>query len=179
MKQILALSVAVFLGTLAFLQLFNPAPAPVADAAAAPKAENAPPQQAAAATTVAPPPSGRKVSIQRSPDSHFRTQVQINGAYIDMLVDSGATSVVLTRADAERAGIMVGGSSDFTAEAQTANGAVRLKPVRLERVEIGGIERRDVQAAILDQQDGTSLLGQSFLSKIDHVSIKGDTMTLE
>ncbi len=173
MKQIIAFAVAVFLGTLIFLRMWDTtaAPPPVAV-----QNVEAAPSNAEAGEPAASP---FKVTIPRSQDSHFRTRVNVNGAEIDMLVDSGATAVVLTRADAERAGIMVGGESDFTGTARTANGDVRLKPVTLSRVSIGGIERRDVQAAVLDQQDGTSLLGQSFLSKVDHVTIGGDVMTLQ
>lgn len=175
MKQILIFSGLVFVGTLAFLQMGGP--------------EVAGPEIQSSAVASTPEPtessaeqplqSAHKVTIQRGSDSHFRTTVEINGTPIQMLVDSGATSIALTRKDAERIGIFTGGDSDFSASAQTAGGTIRIKPVRLERVAVGGLERRDIDAAVMDMGDGMSLLGQSYLSKIGSVSIKDDVMTLE
>lgn len=175
MKQILIFSGLVFVGTLAFLQTGATETAGVEAQATALEAKAKPTEE----VPEQPPESAHKVTIQRGSDSHFRTTVQINGTPIEMMVDSGATSIALTRKDAEHIGIFTGGASDFSASAQTAGGTIRVKPVRLERVAVGGLERRDIDAAVLDMDDGMSLLGQSYLSKIGSVSIKDDVMTLE
>ncbi len=113
----------------------------------------------------------------RGSAGHFLAQVDVDGREIVMLIDSGATSVVLNRADAEAVGIAV--SDDrFTGSALTAGGRVRVMPVTLARVRLGDIERRDVRAAVVDDGLAVSLLGQSFLATVDEVAIAGDTMTL-
>lgn len=123
--------------------------------------------------------SGRpsEVLLARAGDSHFYADTQIEGRNIRMLVDSGASVVALTRSDAEAIGINVddlpvGGS------ANTAGGAVPMRMVTLDSVEVEGIEVRGVQAAVIDADMGVSLLGQSFLSKLAAVNVEGDTMTL-
>ena len=62
--------------------------------------------------------------------------------------------------------------------ARTAGGEVPMRVVMLDSVEVGGIEVRDVQTAVIDADMGVSLLGQSFLSKLDAVNVEGDMMTL-
>ena len=121
-------------------------------------------------------PSG-EVRLGRARDSHFYADTDVDGARIRMLVDSGASVVALTRRDAEAIGIDVdrlpiGGS------ANTAGGVVPLRPVMLDRIDIDGIEVRRVQAAVIDADMGVSLLGQSFLSRLNAVNVEGDTMTL-
>ena len=94
-----------------------------------------------------------------------------------MMVDSGASMIALTRRDAEAVGIdvdrlPVGGM------AQTAGGQVPMRITMLRSVEVDGIEVRGVQAAVIDADMGVSLLGQSYLVKLDKVNVEGDTMTL-
>lgn len=121
--------------------------------------------------------SSREVLLERSGDSHFYADTEIDGRNIRMLVDSGASIVALTRSDAEAIGINVddlpvGGS------ASTAGGVVPMRMVMLDSVEVDGVEVRDVQAAVIDSDMGISLLGQSFLSRLAAVNVEGDTMTL-
>lgn len=145
----------------------------------------------AVATAIAPVPappraqpsrpsssSGPGVTLVRDADSHFRALVSVNGQQFPMLVDSGASLIALTQADARRAGINPPPSA-YTAIALTAGGEVRTAPVTIARISIGGIERRNVAAAVmpasaLDQ----SLLGQSFLTTLTEVQIRGDRMAL-
>lgn len=121
--------------------------------------------------------SGGEVRLERSGDSHFYADTEVDGTSIRMMVDSGASIVALTRRDAEAIGIdvdrlPVGGM------ARTAGGDVPMRTVMLDSVEVDGIEVRGVQAAVVDADMGVSLLGQSFLSKLDAVNVEGDTMTL-
>ncbi|OHD07888.1 MAG: aspartyl protease [Sphingopyxis sp. RIFCSPHIGHO2_12_FULL_65_19] len=118
-----------------------------------------------------------EVRLGRAADSHFYADAEIDGRNVRMMVDSGASIVALTRRDAEAIGINVddlpiGGS------ASTAGGIVSMRPVMLDSIEVDGIEVRGVQAAVIDADMGVSLLGQSFLSKLDAVNVEGDTMTL-
>lgn len=146
-------------------------PAPKQEASLQPPTSDAEPKA---------PPVGNgyaSVRIERSADGHFYTDAMVNGATIRFLIDTGATSVALSKDDAQRAGVSFS-SAEFTDEAQTASGSVAIMPVTLDRVAIGPLEARDVQAAIVDGGMGTSLLGQSWLRRVGTVTINGDVMEL-
>lgn len=121
--------------------------------------------------------SSGDVQLDRAGDSHFYADTEIDGTNIRMMVDSGASIVALTRGDAEAIGIDVD-SLPVSGIARTAGGEVPMRTVILDSVEIGGIEVRRVEAAVVDADMGVSLLGQSFLSKLDAVNVEGDRMTL-
>ena len=82
--------------------------------------------------------------------------------------------VVLTEADAQRAGIQL---PSERALAMGVGGPVEIAPVTLDRIAIGGIEARGVQAAVAEQLP-VSLLGQSYLQRLGGVEIRGDIMVL-
>jgi aspartyl protease family protein len=117
------------------------------------------------------------VEIQRSPDGHFYADVQINGAPVHALVDTGATGMALSRDDARSAGVATSiGMNDVVGEG--ADGDVRGEYVRLDRVSVGQKTVENVDAVVLNSGQ-LSLLGQSVLSKFDSVEIHGDTMVLK
>ncbi|WOF41948.1 TIGR02281 family clan AA aspartic protease [Sphingopyxis indica] len=118
-----------------------------------------------------------EVRLGRAGDSHFYADANVDGTNIRMMVDSGASIVALTRRDAEAIGIDVD-SLPIAGSANTAGGLVPVRPVTLDSVDVEGIEVRGVEAAVLDADMGVSLLGQSYLSKLDAVNVEGDTMTL-
>ena len=117
------------------------------------------------------------VTLDRDADSHFYVTADINGRSIRMMVDSGASIIALTRADAEALGYQVD-SLPALGSANTAGGVVPIRPVTLDRVRIDGLEVAGVQAAVIDADMPTSLMGQSFLSRLNSVSVEGDRMTL-
>ena len=121
--------------------------------------------------------SGGEVRLGRSGDSHFYADTEVDGTNIRMMVDSGASIVALTRRDAEAIGIDVD-SLPIGGMARTAGGDVPMRTVMLDSVVVEGIEVRQVPAAVVDADMGVSLLGQSFLAKLDAVNVEGDTMTL-
>lgn len=121
-------------------------------------------------------PSG-DVRLARAGDSHFYADADIDGTNIRMMVDSGASVVALTRRDAEAIGIDVD-RLPIGGVARTAGGEVPMRTVTLDSIDIDGIEVRGVEAAVIDADMGVSLLGQSYLSKLDAVNVEGDTMTL-
>ena len=119
--------------------------------------------------------SDGSVEIERSGDGHFYADVQINGAPVRMLVDTGASVVALSRDDARSAGVATSiGMNDVVGEG--ADGAVRGEYVTLGRVELGGKSAERLEAIVLNAGE-QSLLGQSFLSQFS-VSIEGDKMVL-
>jgi len=126
----------------------------------------------------APPrESAGEVQLSRAGDSHFYADAEINGRPVRMMVDSGASIVALTRADAEAVGIDVD-RLPVSGTARTAGGEVPMRTLLLTSVEVGSIEVRGVPAAVVDADMGVSLLGQSYLAKLGAVTIEGDTMTL-
>lgn len=112
--------------------------------------------------------------LTRDPDGHFYTEAQVNGARIRFMVDTGASVVALTPADARRAGIALG---DDRSVAIGAGGEVEVVPITIDRIAIGALAARDVRAAVAEDLP-VSLLGQSFLSQVGTVEISGDTMVL-
>jgi aspartyl protease family protein len=128
---------------------------------------------------VSPPvQNGPGVTISRSDDGHFRSEVRINGRSVSMMLDSGASLVTLTEADAAAAGIYPAASA-FTGRARTAGGEVPFAQVSIDRIALGGIERRNVAAAVVrGNMLPQSLLGQSFLGQVAEVRIADGEMRL-
>jgi aspartyl protease family protein len=115
------------------------------------------------------------VQLERASDSHFYATAQVNGTPVRFLVDTGATSVVLTRADAQRAGLAGG---EYSAWGITPSGRVRLMPVTIARFGLGPVSTEHVQAMVAEGGMPVSLLGQSYLARLRTVSIEGDRMVL-
>ena len=114
---------------------------------------------------------------RRARDGHFYADVRVNGSTSRMMIDTGATSVVLTRDDAQRAGIQAR-PGEFTATAQTAGGDIALKRVTIDRMALGSVDSRNVPAMVAENDLQVSLLGQSFLERVGTVEISGDEMRL-
>jgi aspartyl protease family protein len=118
-----------------------------------------------------------EVSLSRQGDGHYYADVKVGGIPAQMLVDTGASVVALTGADAKTMGI------NWTPDqvvpiAQGSSGPVLGLPVTLDRVQVGSIEVQGVQAIVVPDGLGVSLLGQSFLGRLKHVDISGDKMVL-
>lgn len=118
-----------------------------------------------------------ETTLAREADGHFYAQANVNGTPVRFLVDTGASTIALTRADAERVGLLFT-DSEFTGSAQTASGSVGVKQLTLDKVALGNLDPGPVEAAIVDKGLGISLLGQSWLKKMNSVTIEGDTMVL-
>jgi aspartyl protease family protein len=129
---------------------------------------------AAASSPVKRGPVDGSRELIRSADGHFYAEAQINGHSIRLMVDTGASVVMLTREDAQRAGVTVPAER---ALAMGVGGTVSVAPVTIDRIAVGGVDARGVQAAVADQLP-VSLLGQNFLAQFDSVEIRGDTMLL-
>ncbi len=107
---------------------------------------------------------------------HVVLDGEVNGAPVRFLVDTGATMVVLTLRDAAAAGY---GHSDldFSIRTSTANGVARAAPVRLREVRVGQLSIDDVPAVVAENL-GISLLGQSFLTRLDSYEMRDGVLTL-
>lgn len=117
------------------------------------------------------------VVIQRGRDGHFHVEAKVNGATVRFLIDTGATSIVLSQADAKRAGLRPD-SLAYTQIASTANGLVQTAPVRLQRIEVGDIAFEEIPATVNGGELDNSLLGMHFLNRLNGFSFEGDRLTL-
>ncbi|MCH9764824.1 MAG: TIGR02281 family clan AA aspartic protease [Alphaproteobacteria bacterium] len=119
------------------------------------------------------------VELRANRNGHYITEADINGWSVNVLVDTGATMVALTHEDAERAGIYLN-HSDYTHRVSTANGVARVAPVMLSSVSIGDITVRNVRAAVSEPGNlRTTLLGMTFLSRLERVDMRSGTLILE
>ena len=116
------------------------------------------------------------VTLERSFDGHFYADARVNGATIHFLVDTGATGIALSAADAQRAGLAFD-SSQAQVIGTGASGQVLGHWVKLNRVELGLKAVNDTPAVILEGGD-RSLLGQTFLAQFGSLEIHKDTMVL-
>jgi aspartyl protease family protein len=122
--------------------------------------------------------SARTVELKAGQNGHYYARAEVNGRAIDVLVDTGATMVALTWDDANRAGLVIR-DSDYTQRIHTANGMGRVAPVTLDRVSIGSITVRDVPAAVSEPgMLTTSLLGMSFLGRLQRVDMRSGVLLL-
>jgi len=120
---------------------------------------------------------GHTVEIVRTGGS-FSIGAQVNGARIPMALDTGASSVVLTQEAAKAAGLPLEMLA-YTVNVETANGRARAAPVTLERLAVGGIVERAVPALIAQPgQLHTSLLGMSFLNRLESWEVRGDQLLM-
>ena len=117
----------------------------------------------------------RETVLERSEGGHFYANVEVNGELVRFLVDTGASGVALTEADAERIGIDFR-RGDYEQVGMGASGPVRGKFVTLDKVSLDGKAARNVDGAILEGSD-ISLLGQNYLGRFS-VEMRGDTMRI-
>lgn len=120
----------------------------------------------------------RTVRIRRQLGHHFVASVTVNGVRSKMVVDTGASTIVLKPEDAVRAGVKLE-RLRYTVPVQTANGISTAARVKLSEVGVGPVTLRDVEALVArDGALGQSLLGMSFLSRLRSYEFSGDFLTL-
>jgi len=122
--------------------------------------------------------TARTVEIVRGRGSDFQVAAQVNGARVAMVLDTGASAVVLTQEAAKAAGLPLE-VLNYNVNVDTANGRTRAASVTLDRLTVGGIVERSVPALIAQPgQLRTSLLGMSFLSRLESWEVRGDKLVL-
>ena len=107
---------------------------------------------------------------------HVVLEAAVNGAPLHMLVDTGASLVTLTPADARAAGIDPAGLV-FNGSVETANGTARMAPVTLREVRVDQLSIYDVPGAVLENLNA-SLLGMSFLRKLQGYEMRDGKLTI-
>lgn len=118
-----------------------------------------------------------RVEVPMARDGHYYLTLMVNDAAVKFVIDTGATGVVLSRKDAERAGFNLD-DLQYYDRAMTANGEVFTAPVRLDRVALGAIEDRDLPAYVNKGDLFGSLLGMSYLRRWSKIEIGDSKMVL-
>jgi aspartyl protease family protein len=118
-----------------------------------------------------------EVVLKRAEDGHFYAEVSADGATTRMLVDTGASMVALTGDDAHAMGI-TWNPDEVEPVARGASGLVYGVQVKIDRMQVGEVEARSVDALVVPDGLGISLLGQSFLSRIPRVEMDQQQMIL-
>ncbi len=120
----------------------------------------------------------RAVRVRRRLDGHFAVRAAVNGQAMTLMVDTGASSVVLKPADAARAGVDLDKLS-YTVAVDTANGTTYAAAVRLRTLSIGPLVVDNVDALVA--RPGSvkeNLLGMSFLRRLRSYEFAKDYLTL-
>jgi aspartyl protease family protein len=118
------------------------------------------------------------VTLDKGRSGHFEARLSINGKPVSVVVDTGATTTVLTAEDARRAGFDPE-ALHYTVQVSTANGVASAAAVRVDELAVGDIVRRDMPVLVAApgalQQ---SLLGMNFIGSLSGFDVRGDRMIL-
>jgi aspartyl protease family protein len=121
---------------------------------------------------------GRDVEVVRGNNGDFAVATHVNGARVAMVLDTGATSVVLTQDAAKAAGLPIE-VLNYSINVDTANGRMRAAPVTLDRLAVGTLTEFAVPALVVQPgQLKNNLLGMSFLNRLESWEVRGDKLRL-
>ncbi|KIC26541.1 MULTISPECIES: retropepsin-like aspartic protease family protein [unclassified Leisingera] len=118
-----------------------------------------------------------RVEVPRSPDGHYYLTLEVNGAPVEFLVDTGASQVVLNERDAQSAGIDTGNLA-YLGRASTANGEVRTASVWVDEISLGGITDTDLRVWVNQGELDQSLLGMGYLQRWSSIEIRNGALVL-
>ncbi|MBB2751445.1 UNVERIFIED_ORG: aspartyl protease family protein [Rhizobium aethiopicum] len=173
-RTVIFASIAAVLATQA-PSFFGSTGQPPADALSANYISTESDKPAAAAAISA----GNAIRLQADAQGHYTGSFKINGKSVQGLIDTGATYVALNETLARRLGYTAN-QLDFRYGVNTANGQTKAAHVMLDRVEIGGIRVRNVEAFVLkDEALTTTLVGMSFLQKLASYSVADGSLSLK
>lgn len=133
-------------------------------------------------TTSKPKPKVKRsasvVSIPKDPRSgQYHYKGRVNSGYVDFLVDTGASAIALTPADARKAGLR-DAELKYDVPISTAGGRNYAARVTLDSVALGGIILRDVEALVVKEGLETSLLGMTWLGQLQEVKATPNALLL-
>ncbi|MGX7741875.1 TIGR02281 family clan AA aspartic protease [Rhodopseudomonas parapalustris] len=135
-------------------------------------------KRVAAATAAAEAAKARMVDIPRGTGGEFTVVAKVNGVNAPMVIDTGATSVVLTYETAKAAGLPLE-LLTFNVELETAGGHTRAARLSLDSLAIGKLVERSVPALVVPRgQMKTNLLGMSFLDRMESWEVRADQLRL-
>jgi aspartyl protease family protein len=172
-----AMVVAAFSVALALIGSFSllerlPAPAPVAASPAGVAADAPSPEPAAPES-----PGYREALLQADRRGQYAADALVNGLRLRMLVDTGASDVIVSASSAARLGLVPSGGRPRLIE--TANGKSTASPALISNLSLGGLYMNDVEALILTPEAGeVNLLGESFLKRLVSVEQRDGMLML-
>lgn len=118
-----------------------------------------------------------RIAVPRSPDGHYYLTLRIDDTPVRFVVDTGATDMVLSQADARRVGIDTKGIA-YLGRAETANGTVTTAGVTLGEVRLGDVTDRNFRARVNGGEMDGSLLGMTYLQRFDSLEIRDGRLIL-
>jgi len=120
----------------------------------------------------------RAVEIPRKTSGEFAVRAKINNFSAPMVVDTGATSVVLSHETAKAMGLPLE-LLEYDVELETAKGRTRAARLTLDRLAVGTVVERSVPALVVPRgHTKTNLLGMSFLDRLESWEVRADRMTI-
>lgn len=123
------------------------------------------------------PPVQSNAAVRKAADGHFWAEAQVDGRHVRFLVDTGASTVALTTADARRLGFEVGDLA-FDQPVTTASGQTMGAAVTLDYVSVAGARIDDVEALVLQEGLEHSLLGMTYLGRLSRFEASRDALIL-
>lgn len=136
------------------------------------------------AVSLAPPQAEAPVSygsvqLRANAGGHYESDFTINGRIVHGMIDTGATYVAMNESTARSLGFS-SVDLDYRYPIQTANGTSKVAHVKLDRLEIGTIRVRDVDAVVAkDSALGATLIGMSFMKKLNSYGVQNGTLLLK
>ena len=122
--------------------------------------------------------SAGTAEYRRDWDGHYKAKAEVNGVVLELMIDTGASMVLIPHDQAAAIGINLE-TLEYSMPVITANGRSSVAPVMLSSIKVGSIAVFDVPAAVaLPGRLKTGLLGMSFLDKLDEVSFQGNRLIL-
>ncbi|MGA9254221.1 MAG: TIGR02281 family clan AA aspartic protease [Roseobacter sp.] len=118
-----------------------------------------------------------RIVVPRSANGHYYINADVNGTLVSFVLDTGATSLVLTKQDAAQAGLNVE-DLNYYSRAMTANGEVRTAPVRLDNITLGTVTDTNVPAVVNEGEMSNSLMGMTYLQRWGKIQIANNELTL-
>ena len=120
----------------------------------------------------------RAAQIARGQSGEFAVRAKINGVSAPMVIDTGATSVVLTYETAKAAGLPLE-LLEYDVDVETAGGHTKAARLTLDRLAVGKLVERSVPALVVPHgQMKTNLLGMSFLDRLESWEVRADRLML-
>ncbi len=134
--------------------------------------------QTVSASQHIPSPSRLTASLPKKQDGHYWATARVNNLHVlDFLVDTGASICVLTHGDAKRLGYDFD-EMEKDLRINTASGVVYGASLKIERLQIGRVMLKDVDAVVLDDNLKQSLLGMSFLERLNRWEVSKHDMII-
>lgn len=115
--------------------------------------------------------------IEPGPGGHFRVLAVLEGEPLEFVVDTGATDLTLSPGDAGRLGFRKA-QLHFDRAYQSANGVILGAPVRIRELRIGQQSLYDLDAVVVDAPLEVSLLGMSFLRRLESYAVEDGRLIL-